>query len=141
MRPQYVLITLFAAAAPLAGQDVSGNAKKDGQPAPIAKGEVVSEMAKDLWYVFQARDGHYWFGSRTEGAFRYDGKAITRFMKKDGLAGDDVGGIQEDKAGTLFISTSGGISRFDGRSFTTLKPVPASEWKKEPDDIWFGGLQ
>ena len=141
MRHQYVLIGLIVTAAVSAGQDVSGNAKKtsDEQQAPLAKGEIVAEMAKDLWYVFQATKGEYWFGSRTEGAFRYDGKRVTRFTWKHGLAGDSIGGFQEDKAGNLFISTDRGISKFDGRSFTTLKPVAAAEWKKEPDDLWFAG--
>ncbi len=111
------------------------------QQLTIAKGETVSEMSKDLWYVFQGKNGHHWFGSRTEGAFRYDGKTITRFTSRDGLSGVRIGGIQEDKSGNIYFTTDEGISKFDGRSFTTLKPTPAVEWKKEPDDLWFGGGQ
>jgi ligand-binding sensor domain-containing protein len=98
-------------------------------------------MPKDLWHVFQAKDGRHWFASRTEGAFRYDGKTIMRFTKKDGLAGDDVGGIQEDKSGNLYFSTNKGISKFDGQTFTTLEPKATGEWKNEPDDLWFCGSQ
>jgi len=135
-----VALSLIAALSTCAaGQDETPSAKLAGQTPTVAKGEVVSEMPKDLWHVFQAKDGRHWFASRTEGAFRYDGKTITRFSKKDGLAGDDVGGIQEDRSGNLYFSTNGGISKFDGRSFTTLKPVPATDWKKEQDDLWFGG--
>lgn len=79
-------------------------------------------MAKDLWHVFQAKGGRHWFARRTKGAFRYDDKMITRFTTKDGLAGNDVGGIQEDKSGNLYFGTNVGISKFDGRSFTTLGP-------------------
>lgn len=131
--------SMFAIASSSVAQD-AGRTIND-QEGTIAKGQTVSEMAKDLWRVFQAKDGRHWFLSRTEGVFRYDGKTITRFTKKDGLAGDDIGGVQEDKSGNLYFSTNGGISKFDGRSFTTLKPVPAAEWKKEPDDLWFGGGQ
>ncbi len=109
--------------------------------APTAKGEIVSEMPKDLGHVFQAKDGRHWFSSGSEGAFRYDGKTITRFTKKDGLAGDGVGGVQEDKSGNLYFSTNGGISKFDGQSFTTLEPKATGEWKNQPDDLWFGGGQ
>lgn len=109
----------------------------DGK-STAAKGEIVTEMAKDLGHVFQAKDGHHWFLSGSEGAFRYDGKTITRFTKKDGLAGDGVGGVQEDKSGNLYFSTNGGISKFDGRSFTTLEqPKATGEWKNQPDDLWF----
>src|SRR5687767_4119059 len=83
---------------------IPANAQPDQKATP-AKGEVVSEMAKDLWYVFQAKNGHYWFGSRTEGAYRYDGKTITRFTSKDGLAGVRMGGIQEDDCGNIYFAT------------------------------------
>src|SRR6476619_6257495 len=101
MRVEYALIALLLVAAPSAGQDVprSGTETTIEQKGPIAKGEVVSEMAKDLGHVFQAKDGRHWFSSGSEGAFRYDGKTITRFTKKDGLAGAGVGGVQEDKSG------------------------------------------
>jgi len=141
MRVEYALIALLLVAEPSVGKDVSRDTKtkSDQQQALVAKGEVVAEMAKDLWYVFQARTGEYWFGGHTGGAFRYDGKTVTRFTKKDGLSGDSIRGIQEDKSGNLFFTTERGISKFDGRSFTTLKPVAAGEWKKEPDDLWFAG--
>lgn len=118
------------------------NADGKDQKLAVAKGEVVSEMPKDLRHVFQSKDGNHWFCSDSEGAFRYDGKTITRFSKKDGLAGDGVGGVQEDKSGILYFDTNGGISKLDGRSFKTLEqPTAIGEWKKEPDDLWFAGGQ
>ncbi len=117
------------------------SANNDRQSSPH-QGETVSEMPKDVGHVFQAKDGRHWFASRTEGAFRYDGKTITRFTKKDGLAGDGVGGVQEDKSGNLYFSTNRGISKFDGQSFTTLEqPKSTGEWKLQPDDLWFSGGQ
>lgn len=144
IRRQRTLIALSliaALAASAAGQDKTPSTKLADQKPTVAMGEVVSEMAKDLWYVFQGKNGHYWFGSRSEGAFRYDGKSITRFTNKDGLPGNGIGGIQEDKSGNIYFSTDKGISKFDGRSFTTLEPIAAGEWKKEPDDLWFSGGQ
>jgi ligand-binding sensor domain-containing protein len=142
IRRQRTLIALSLIAALstcAAGQDKTPSTKSADQKPTVAKGEIVSEMAKDLWYVFQGKNGHYWFGSHSEGLFRYDGKTITRFASKDGLAGVQMGGIQEDKSGNIYFSTDKGISKFDGRSFTTLEPKAAGEWKKEPDDLWFGG--
>lgn len=146
LRDALLTLSLFAmlprgVAAQEKGREADAKSATGDQQAPIAKGEVVSEMAKDLWYVHQASNGHYWFGSHTEGAFRYDGKMITRFTSKDGLSGVQIGGIQEDNAGNLYFRTDVGISKFDGRSFTTLKPVPSTEWKKEPNDLWFVGVQ
>jgi ligand-binding sensor domain-containing protein len=141
MRLRYALIAMSLGTASSFAQDSLLNFKitEDDRSPTIARGETVSEMPKDLWHVFQSSDGKHWFGSHTQGAFRYDGKTITRFTKKDGLAGDEISGFQDDKFGNLYLSTSGGISKFDGNSFTSLKPTPASEWKKEPDDLWFGG--
>ena len=146
-RAGLALALVAALSSCVAGQDKSPPAKsepkadgKDQKPT-VAKGEIVSEMPKDLGHVFQAKDGRHWFSSGSEGAFRYDGKTITRFTKKDGLAGDGVGGVQEDKSGNLYFSTNGGISKFDGQSFTTLEPKATGEWKNQPDDLWFGGGQ
>jgi len=91
--------------------------------------------------MFQDRNGDYWFGNDQEGVSRYDGKSIVRYTTDDGLAGNQVTSIQEDKQGNLLMVTSGGISKFDGKSFTTLKPVhmdaPDKGWRLHPDDIWF----
>ncbi len=138
------LITLCLIAAPaarVAGQD---NIPVSNIAAPmptVAKGEIVSQLPKDLGHVFQAKDGRHWFSSSSQGAFRYDGKTITRFSKKDGLADDGVGIVQEDKSGKLYFNTNRGISKFDGQFFTTLEPKATGEWKKEPDDLWFSGGQ
>jgi ligand-binding sensor domain-containing protein len=124
-----------------AGQDEIQSIQLMDQKPVVAQGEPVSEMAKDLFHVFQSRDGCHWFASRSEGVFRYDGKSITRFSIKDGLPGDDVDGIQEDNDGNLYFNTDHGISKFDGRSFATLEPIAAGEWKNQPNDLWFGGGQ
>lgn len=128
---------------------------QDKVPA-VAKGEIVTELDKAIMHVFQAKNGDYWFGSKERGVYRYDGKTLVRFTTKDGLAYDHVGGIQEDKAGNLYLTTSSdfdaerrkftqAICRFDGKTFSTLavpeKPAPADAWKLQPDDLWFGGGQ
>lgn len=104
---------------------------------------TASEMSKNIMLVFQDRNNNYWFGSWLQGVYRYDGNAITHFTTKDGLADDRVNGIQEDKAGNIYFTTSSGISKFDGQTFTTLIPVksvpPEKEWKLNPDDLWFPG--
>jgi streptogramin lyase len=142
IRRQRTLIALsFIAALSTcaAGQDKTPSTKLADETPAVAKGETVSDMPKDLFHVFQAKDGRHWFLSGSQGAFRYDGKTITRFTKKDGLAGDGsfIGGIQEDKSGNLYFGTNGGISKFDGQSFTTIEPKATGEWNLQPDDLWF----
>ncbi len=109
--------------------------------APPKLGTAVTAFALKLRTIFQDRKGDYWFGSWEEGLYRYDGKGITRFTKQDGLAGNAVGGIQQDKRGMLYFATEGGVSKFDGKSFSTLPEVvmdaPDKGWRLHPDDLWF----
>ncbi|MEQ1932513.1 MAG: two-component regulator propeller domain-containing protein [Fimbriimonadaceae bacterium] len=110
----------------------------NAQPSRV-KGEVVSKMSDSLWIVFQAKNNHRWFGSDGDGVYRYDGKTITHFTTKHGLPNDRIREIQEDKSGNIYVGTLEGISKFNGRTFTTLKPMPSTEWKLVPDDLWFKG--
>lgn len=96
--------------------------------------------------VYLAKDGVLWFGSDGHGVYRSDGTSLTRFTTKHGLGGDHVRGIQEDRAGNILVqSDPGGISRFDGRAFSTLAAVNADpatgQWRLHPDDLWFSGGQ
>jgi ligand-binding sensor domain-containing protein len=100
-------------------------------------GKSVSELGKQLWYIFQDSKNNYWFGSNGEGVYHFDGKNIMNFTTKDGLANDTIRQIQEDKSGNIFITTFGGINKFDGKIFTTLQPIESKEWKLEPNDLWF----
>ncbi|MES2799513.1 MAG: two-component regulator propeller domain-containing protein [Bacteroidota bacterium] len=112
-------------------------APTDNSKQFIALGDTVNKLSDQLWYVFQDKKNNYWFGSNGEGIYRYDGETIVNFTKKDGLANDSIRQIQEDKFGNIFISTFGGISKFDGETFTTLQAIKRKEWKLEPDDLWF----
>ncbi len=139
------LALVAALSSPVAAQD----------KAPPAKGEVVFELDPATLHVFQARNNDFWFGSQGRGVYRYDGKTLVRFTTKDGLGYNHVGGIQEDKAGNIYFTTTSdfdtdrrkftqAISRFDGKTFSTLavpEKTAADGWKLQPDDLWFGGGQ
>src|SRR4051794_3713331 len=118
------------------------NSTSNDKKAPVAKGETVPELGKSAMYVFQAKNGDYWFGSNDRGVYRYDGKTLVNFTTKDGLVSNQIRGVQEDKSGNIYITTYEGISWFDGRAFMTLSaPAKADpkEWKLQPDDLWFVG--
>ena len=69
---------------------------------------------------FEDRSGNLWFGTVFEGLIRFDGKEFVTFTKEDGLGGDMIRGIVEDKDGVLWIATNGGLTKYDGASFTTM---------------------
>lgn len=146
---------LFVVGASLGG--VSAAAQTPTQPgvptspavAPSAAvGTVVTEVSRACWYVFQAKNGDYWFGSDGQGVYRWagDGKPLVNYTTADGLSSNSIRGIQGDKAGNVYFTTFGGISRFDGRAFRTLPVAETPQdggWRLHPDDLWFqwfGGM-
>lgn len=143
-----VMIELFACAV---GQNPptrsASNLGSSHRIMTVAKGEIVSELDKAIWHVFQAKNNDYWFGSHDRGVYRYNGETLVNFTTNDGLCDNrlGLGGIQEDQFGNVYFNTANGISRFDGTSFATIHPTVShsvtGEWKLQPDDLWFQGAQ
>lgn len=117
---------------------------------------MASELSRAIMVVFQDKKNNHWFGSQRSGLYRYDGTTVTHYTMDDGLFGNQIGGIQEDKAGNLYITATQElfippdtrpsyptrINRFDGRVFSTLPEPEGSsfgDWTLGPDDVWFGG--
>ena len=123
----------------ITAQDPAAN-----EASPIAKGEIVTEIDKSCWIIFQDKDNNYWFGSDGRGVSRFDGKTITRFTAKDGLVHDQIRGIQQHSAtGDILITTNGGVSKFDGQRFTTLPITEFNSsdegWVLNKTDTWLTG--
>ncbi|MFN3076638.1 MAG: two-component regulator propeller domain-containing protein [Alphaproteobacteria bacterium] len=73
-------------------------------------------------YVFSvlvdARRGGVWFGTWGGGVSFFDGKGTWKsYGVNDGLAGNIVYGIAQDKEGGLWFATNHGVSHFDGERF------------------------
>ncbi|RKU12424.1 hypothetical protein C6503_17555 [Candidatus Poribacteria bacterium] len=57
---------------------------------------------------------------RLKGVSRYDGHTFSILTTADGLTGDTVKDIFEDKTGTLWFATGFGVSRYNDENFDTL---------------------
>jgi ligand-binding sensor domain-containing protein len=68
--------------------------------------------------ILQDREGFLWFATRGEGAVRYDGKIFESFNGQDGMAGNSVRSIYQDSKDQIWFSSEGGVSRYDGHTFT-----------------------
>ncbi len=71
-------------------------------------------------YVFSilaAADGSIWAGTWGGGAGRWDGKAWRNLSARDGLAGNIVYSMTQDRQGQLWFGTNRGVSRWDGKAF------------------------
>ncbi|MAX81792.1 MAG: hypothetical protein CL843_16640 [Crocinitomicaceae bacterium] len=107
----------------------------------IDVGVTVSSIDKTIWAIYQDKNTNYWFGSKNNGVYIYNGQQIKHLTVKDGLVSNDIRGFQEDSEGNIFIETERGVSKFDGRTFTTLQIAnpesPKNDWGLDPDDLWF----
>ena len=106
---------------------------------------IVTEIGSNVNSIYQDKNNNYWFGTQNQGVYRYDGKALIHFTQNDGLSSNQVISIQEDKSGNIWLGAGFGVSRFDGKNFTTfpdnknlqLSGSSEKEWKIAPDDLLF----
>jgi len=70
-----------------------------------------------------------------------------KFGRSDGLAGDVALRVLEDRSGNIWVTTSIGVSRFDGltwRNYTSADGVPAAHtnaiFEDSGGNLWVGGL-
>lgn len=132
-----LLVSFFSTFTSCNGQNISKKQKEK----TIEVGVMVPSLDKTIWAIYQDKSTNYWFGSKNNGVFLYDGQQIKQITVKDGLVSDEIRGFQEDSEGNIFIETEHGVSKFDGRTFKTLQIAnpesPTNDWVLEPDDMWF----
>lgn len=90
------------------------------------------ESSTRFFSVLEDKKGDFWFGSIGSGVYYYPsatrrsdsvregGKVIQNFSKLQGLAGNQVTSIYEDKTGNIWFATESGASRFDPSTSLTL---------------------
>lgn len=77
----------------------------------------------DVRAILEDRGGSLWFATSL-GVSRFDGSGWIGYDQSDGLTADQVSCLFEDDAGNLWFGTDqGGLSRFDGASWTTYTTV------------------
>jgi len=58
------------------------------------------------------RDGGLWIGTANEGLYRIHSGSVDHFGVVDGLSGDDVMSLYEDREGSIWVATTNGLDRF-----------------------------
>lgn len=61
-----------------------------------------------------------WFGTRGGGISTFNGREFETYASKDGLAGNFINGIVSDSESGCWISTTSGLSFFDGIDFKSV---------------------
>jgi signal transduction histidine kinase/ligand-binding sensor domain-containing protein len=62
--------------------------------------------------LLRDRDGGLWIGTVQHGLIHVHGGRADQFTKADGLSGDIVMSLFEDREGNIWVATTGGIDRF-----------------------------
>jgi ligand-binding sensor domain-containing protein len=107
----------------------------------IDTGVTVTQLDKTIWTIYQDKKSNYWFGSKENGVYYYNGQQLKHITTENGLVSNEIRGIQEDANGNIFFDTEKGVSKFDGQTFKTLQMAnpasPINNWVLKPDDLWF----
>jgi len=76
-------------------------------------------------------NGNLWFGTSTEGLYKYDGEKFSNFNEKNGLCTNQIWDILEDDKGIIWLATNKGLCKYNGKVFTQIS-LPyidtSSEW-------------
>lgn len=115
-----------------------------------------SSKTESVLSLMQASNGDFWIGTAASGAYRYDGKSFTSFLKFEGRVHPDnnvynncIQSIVEDNSGNIWFTsmTHGGISRYDGKKMTHFTKKEGlsddmifSSFKDADGKLWFGTL-
>jgi ligand-binding sensor domain-containing protein len=91
-----------------------GMIRYDGTSFTNMTSEVTSAR---FFSALEDTKGNFWFGTIGAGAYYYDGNSFQNFTTEDGLLNNEVTRIYEDKKGNIWFGVSGGLSRYDGKSF------------------------
>ncbi len=71
-----------------------------------------------VWTMNDDQQGNLWIGTIDAGIWKFDGKNLTNYTTKDGLAGNAIWKIFKDHKGELWIITNGdAICKFNGKTF------------------------
>jgi ligand-binding sensor domain-containing protein len=110
-----------------------------GQTGPVRSAEAQPNAAQIAEYVVEAFEdsrGVLWFGTMNKGVARYDRKALTYLTAEDGLCGDTIVSIVEDKDGALWFAGHTGVCKYDGKTFTRFFDREGRVRKDRSGNIW-----
>lgn len=107
------------------GQQSSGGGLqqlKDGAVKPFVT-RTFDGSKLDVASLMIDHDGNLWVGTETQGLFRIHGSVVEHYGHIEGLSGDWVWVLYEDREGIVWAGTSGGIDSFRDPSIVTFSAI------------------
>lgn len=115
-----------------------------------------SRKSEEILSLIQDKKGHFWLGTNASGAYHFDGKTFTSYLRYkgrihpvDNVYNNVIQSVVEDNLGDIWLTsqTHGGITRYDGKvfkAFTMEDGLPDdmifSSFKDFDGNLWFGTL-
>jgi ligand-binding sensor domain-containing protein len=125
--PLYAFMLVVALHTSSEGQVQKDLAKERvSEVKPVAVGQPKltktqsSQKSDNVNSSIQDKAGNLWFGTTSEGLYKYDGKLFTQFTVANGLISNKISCILEDKEGNIWIGTEAGVCLYDGKTFTRI---------------------
>ena len=117
------------------------NGKAERYPLPETAGHFHPH------HVLRDRDGEFWIGSASKGLLHLHGGMVDLYGQSDGLSGDFVSGLCEDREGNVWVTTTDGLDRFRGLAVPTISvrqglsnSAVQSVLAARDGGLWFGTL-
>ena len=115
---------------------------KDGAVKPFAL-PPFNGSNFDIGALMFDHDGNLWVGTKAKGIFRVHGNAVEHYDRTDGLSGDSVYALFEDREGIVWAGTTSGVDSFRDPAVVTFsqveglgKDLPAGILASRDGTIW-----
>lgn len=119
------------------GPSAKNSAVSEGPQAPRRGAGLESPpIAEYVVEVFEDSKGHLWFGTMNKGVARHDGRTLTYFTERDGLCGNTIHSIAEDKDGVMWFGGHTGVCNYDGETFTRFFDIEGRVRTDRRGTVW-----
>ena len=132
-------------AIPQAGPGLGLQRLVDGRLEPFRTPELDGSTL-NVSTLYLDREGSLWIGTRDRGLYRIYGDTVARFDRRNGLSGDFVVAVTEDREGSIWVATPQGIDRFSDTAVVSFSSTEglcseeaASVLATRDGSIWTGG--
>ncbi len=115
---------------------------KDGTLKPFVT-STFNGSSFDIGTLMFDHDGNLWVGTKARGLFRIHGNAVEHYDHTNGLSGDAVFALFEDREGIVWAGTTSGVDSFRDPPVVTFsqveglgKDLPAGVLASRDGTIW-----
>ncbi|WP_242187077.1 sensor histidine kinase [Sphingomonas sp. CARO-RG-8B-R24-01] len=101
---------LFAAVA--SGSTTTGLWSFAGNAWKHVGGPLLNSGHLNIWKLLTDQHGALWVGTHGQGLYRLAGERVDHFNRLDGLSGDSLSDLMQDREGSIWVVTPRGVDQF-----------------------------